>query len=619
MKRKFLLTLITIAGGMTMQSQNAYLACDFTEGIPSTFTLYDNDGLEPSTDMKNLGFAIGTPWLVTAVDKDENSVVCSTSWYKTAGTSDDWMITPAIYIESETSIISWRAKTHDKDYRDGYSIYISETGTSLEDFAGSEAIFSMKSENFEWTERQISLADYAGKTIYIAFVNDSKDKSALYIDDLFVGVPARLSLSLNMPRVITYYGNIILEGSVTNVSPDKVESFSVGYTIGDFSGEKTFDVGIASGETYEFSFESDAVIERNESADYLVWASAGDDSSATSGRVSAYMRRIVAEEVTGTWCGYCVRGIVAMKEMKEKYPDSFLGIAVHDGTEKWTDPMAMPEYTEWLFSKFAMSGYPHATVNRKVNYTGDPANIENYYTKLAATENVSGLKLTAEVDKETRKVNAHTDIWFAKDYDDADFRLAYVVIENDVHDPEDVRKPPYYGYCQSNYYAGGSMGGFEDLPSTVPADKMWFQDVARYITDGYEGIAESIPAEIREEEKMSHDFSFTLPDNILKDENAELAVLLIRYNSGDIFNADVISLREFFSGVENVEVSSDNLTIGIGGSQIEADGAELSLYGIDGSLVKTADNGIISTEGLKGIYIIKAEKGTAIAVRKIVL
>ena len=46
-----------------IQAQNAYLVEHFTQGIPSEFALYDVDGNEPSVDMANLGFAVGTPWI----------------------------------------------------------------------------------------------------------------------------------------------------------------------------------------------------------------------------------------------------------------------------------------------------------------------------------------------------------------------------------------------------------------------------------------------------------------------------------------------------------------------------------------------------------------------------
>ena len=40
-------------------------------------------------------------------------------------------------------------------------------------------------------------------------------------------------------------------------------------------------------------------------------------------------RKIVVEEYTAMWCGYCPRGIALMENLAKTYPDDFIGIAVH--------------------------------------------------------------------------------------------------------------------------------------------------------------------------------------------------------------------------------------------------------------------------------------------------
>jgi len=40
-------------------------------------------------------------------------------------------------------------------------------------------------------------------------------------------------------------------------------------------------------------------------------------------------RRTVVEEGTGTWCGYCTRGMAFMKKAEDTYGDRFIGIAIH--------------------------------------------------------------------------------------------------------------------------------------------------------------------------------------------------------------------------------------------------------------------------------------------------
>ena len=113
--KKMIFTLCAAASLATAQAQDTYLMTDFSEGIPSTFTLVDNDGRTPSTDMQKLGFAVGTPWVAADEGKNGNMVAASTSWYKNAGQSDDWMITPPVNVKEAKAVLSWRAKASDKD------------------------------------------------------------------------------------------------------------------------------------------------------------------------------------------------------------------------------------------------------------------------------------------------------------------------------------------------------------------------------------------------------------------------------------------------------------------------------------------------------------------------
>jgi thiol-disulfide isomerase/thioredoxin len=60
------------------------------------------------------------------------------------------------------------------------------------------------------------------------------------------------------------------------------------------------------------------------------------------------------EEYTGTWCGWCPRGIVGLQLVNETYGDRVQTIAVH-----YDDPMETSVYYSLLPGSF-----PNATVNR---------------------------------------------------------------------------------------------------------------------------------------------------------------------------------------------------------------------------------------------------------------
>ena len=72
------------------------------------------------------------------------------------------------------------------------------------------------------------------------------------------------------------------------------------------------------------------------------------------------VHRALVEEYTGTWCGWCTRGLVAMKLRAETYGDDFIGVAYHNG-----DPMEiMSTYPS------PVHGFPGAFVERY--YDVDP-------------------------------------------------------------------------------------------------------------------------------------------------------------------------------------------------------------------------------------------------------
>lgn len=562
--KKIIIPFCMLALATAGNAQTTYFSTSFDDGIPAGFSLYDLDKNEPSNETAKLGFAVGTPWVGIKVDKEENGVAASTSWYKKAGTSNDWLVTPAVTIASAKAVVSWRAKASDKDYSDGYSVYISDKGAAPEDFDTAAPALTVKKEGAAWTERSVSLEAYNGKTVYIAFVNDSKDKAMLYLDDLFVGIPSTVGLSLDLRRCYDGYGDITISGSAFATGETDVKGYTVGFEMGGKTITYTSDATLKAGSKVPFTIAEPVNLERNATAGYTAWIKSGADSAAVTGRLSAYPWKLVAEEVTGTWCQYCVRGIGAMEYMNKNYPDGFIGIAIHnDGSAIVPDSMAIPgeEYRQWVMSRFGISGYPKCVMSRNAMYAIDPGNIPMYYENIKASEeNYTGVSLKATLGKDGR-ISAHTDVFFANDYTGADFKLAYIVIENDVHrtHAETGITDDYCGYDQMNGYAGGGMGdcyGFEDLPQVVNADNIWFQDVARGYADndGYKGIGGIFPTDINEGDSFTHDYELDMPQTVLKKENTELIVLLLDKN-GIIRNADKCAISSIDTAIKSISES----------------------------------------------------------------
>ena len=231
-------------------------------------------------------------------------------------------------------------------------------------------------------------------------------------------------------------------------------------------------------------------------------------------------KRVVGEEGTGTWCGWCVRGIVYMEYLHETYPDTWIGIAVHNG-----DVMTDAEYDDAL----GINSFPGGYVSRKI--MADPSGFEDAFLDemeiiAPAFINVGNRVFNAE----TREISFDVSCEFVGDTEN--YLLSGILVENGVTGPAP-------DYNQANSYSGGAsgeMGGFEDLPNPVPAADMVYNDVARGIIGGFDGAEGSLPTTIIGGEVYTYTFTATV-DEDWDENNMEVIGLLINQEDGTIVNA----------------------------------------------------------------------------------
>ncbi len=178
----YLSAFILCSLGIQQTNAQIILSENFNNGIPSSFTLIDNDGLTPNSAVAYIDNA----WVARAASQgSSDSVAMSTSWYNPVGRADDWLITPQLSLGT-ASIVSWRALAVDGDFPDGYQVLVSTTGTAVSDF--QDTVLVVNEENATWTSRSLDLdaLGFSNTNVYIAFRNNSQDKFLLAIDDIVV-------------------------------------------------------------------------------------------------------------------------------------------------------------------------------------------------------------------------------------------------------------------------------------------------------------------------------------------------------------------------------------------------------------------------------------------------
>lgn len=250
-----------------------------------------------------------------------------------------------------------------------------------------------------------------------------------------------------------------------------------------------------------------------------------------------FPRKIVMEEATGTWCGYCPIGIVCIEKMQEQYPDNFIAIAVHNNDGM----IPTQESYNPFFDMF--SGYPTSHINRSDWIYPSPFNFEDMAFEYMKDKGEAMIKVAA-CSSDGKEVEVSTESIFGfSDNGSTEYRIAYVLIEDNVG--------PYY---QSNFYSNPSAENNPDnlMDWWIHQDnyvETTFNEVARAIYDDYYGVAGSLPSVINEGETYSNLYKFFLPDNIQNKENLKVVALLLDCRTGEILNADRAALEIDASGI----------------------------------------------------------------------
>lgn len=158
---------------------------------------------------------------------------------------------------------------------------------------------------------------------------------------------------------------------------------------------------------------------------------------ATVISLDKFIKRVaLLEEYTGTWCGFCPRGYIALEAMARDMPENVISIAYHSG-----DPMDSPLVVE----PQRVSGYPSMYLNREgASLTNSaPHNAVKEACKSAAP---AGVSVDATWDDENHNsVTAKATVDFATNIPAGTYAVEYTLVQNGL------RKDSWY---QHNYYAG---------------------------------------------------------------------------------------------------------------------------------------------------------------------
>jgi hypothetical protein len=449
----------------------------------------------------------------------------------------DRLITPPLDLTGQTAV----AVKFDAFYTGAYGS-VATVEVSTNGGTSWTTIFTLD-PNAAWQNNlATNLSAYAGQNnVLVAFRHNDGNAWAdgFAIDNVSVYVPpandAKInSIALNRYGVVNTNSNLVL--NVTNLGSSTISNLTIDWNDGTAHSQvvnvsiapfATLDVTHPTALNYPTAVEKTIAVNIssvNGGVDADVSNNTG--SKLFNSLSQASPKKVVIEEGTGTWCGWCPRGAVAMEQMFQTHPNDFIGIAVHNG-----DPMTVTEYDNGT----NLSGFPGCNVDRALLDESVSANLfESYYQQRIGLAVPAGLSMTVSgTSNKTINVSATFRTVFAS----ANYRLGVVIIEDNVTGTAS-------GYNQTNYYSGGAngaMGGFESLANPVPAADMVYDHVGRALLGGFSGQANSVPAIITDGLSASYTFNYAVPSTS-NSANMSAVALLIDNTTGEIVNAEKTSL-----------------------------------------------------------------------------
>ncbi|MFZ2899114.1 MAG: Omp28-related outer membrane protein [Saprospiraceae bacterium] len=542
MKKLFTLFLaISMVGAISAQT---YLSENFEAGIPAGWTAENQWKHGNASNLSSQYFTFPAHTSFMAVNDDALG---------SSGNGTGRLISADIDLSTATApLLTFDAYFINGDYQgtdEKARLFVSKDGGAtwtLElDLGGAGS----------WQSAGILLSDYAGETIKLAFdYADGNGWNYGYgVDDVRIEEAPALDVklsSLNIRNAALTGMTATVAGTIKNNGTTPISSVKISWSDGTNEYEDVLNgLNIPTLGTYDFVHSSQATTAQGDNVITVTLSepNAGadenpDDNSLEHtlvGYTPAPGKKVVVEEGTGTWCGWCPRGTIFMDYMADEYEGFFIPIAVHNG-----DPMTNATYDDLL----GISAFPNMVIMREETFGfGTVQDIEDRFFPRIAEAPAALVQSAGTFDPVTRDLSITAEAHFQTSVS-GDYRLAVVLVEDGVTGTGS-------GYNQVNYYSGGAngpMGGYENLPDPVPASQMVYDHVGRTLVGGFYGAAGSVPASVSADEFVAFSFDAV---NIPAAYNIEnlIAVTMLLGPDDEIVNANSQSWEELLNAVLDAE------------------------------------------------------------------
>ena len=507
------------------------------------------------------------------------------------------------------------------------------------------SVFQTLAAATTWQTRVFNMSTYAGQSNVKLRFNYNDGGGWLFgacIDNLNVYSPSNYDLStltMNTPFYVQTSSSNTITGTLVNQGVTTTTSMRMNYSINNGAPVSTnlSSLSIAALATYNYSCGTPWVPSTAGTYTVRVWADningsnvdqshANDTATKIVTVVNSFPpHRVVVEEGTGTWCGWCPRGAVFMEDLAINHPGTAIGIAVHNA-----DPMTVTVYDAGISGM--IGGYPSIVVDRMD--VDDPSNVEAQFQAHTGNFGFATLSMPSSFNTTSRVLTGSASITMATGLTGS-YRLAMVTTQDAVTGTTSTyNQTNYYSSTSQNLPLVGAGHNWQTEPNPVPAANMTYDHVARSISGGFTGQSGSLPGTLVDGNTYTYTFTYTVPAayNIA---NMHAYLLLIDQTTGYILNGNegsiTVGINENHPNIADVTVypnpMNSSSTIGI--SLTSSQDVAVSVFNMLGENVATINAGNLSAGAHdinfdssklnSGVYFVKVTAGTSSVSKKIVV
>lgn len=584
-----------------ISSDDIYLFHDECDSYDQ-FMFYEGDHLTPSAVPAGWGFtADASPWYLTREsDTSTDMALASHSMYNPAGKSDDWLVIPQLFIPDENCYLAFQSQSYLNNKRDRLKVIVFESddvyntlnSTIVDKLRTGDVVYnelqspgtSQENLSDDWRDNLVKLDKYAGKNIYIAFLNENNDQSAVFIDNVQVVHDMKYLTSFTHPDRAVNQQSMPIRGVITVQS--EISTYSqVSMSLKDGDSKLVDSINetglnLKKGDTYTFAFSTPLSLASGMENKFSVEIALNEDKTIVNSTVRNLVfepvKRVVVEEYSGADCPNCPQGFVAMDNLEELFPGRILPVVLRTYGGDTDLAVGLQDYNNFL--GLAAVGAPSGRLNRggatfPMIYSGGDylfsgAGIPNSVTgkdeecwlDVARQELNSpadaDVHIQSAVQSDGSRINLNITVKSALTLNRQSLNLFAVVVEDGV---ETYQENGFRSVNSTNLGDWGANGIYGGIQFVYPFILNHCARAVGGVT--FNGTGGLIPSDLTAGESYSAQMSVDLPQSIKNINNCHVIVMLIDAGTGKVVNANISPVNGESSGVSDIMSDADESSI----------------------------------------------------------